>query len=379
MNTHITYTIEHMYSSLGTFTYNKEAGVQMVNDVFDGQKEDGMISQIMDDGRERDRQEFLDNRSRLPVTPILSTLLWYMVTMGFHNKSELGPMFNRLMIFYDWYVKNRDPNGNGIISTYHPWEALYPTAPDYNEAMDAIYLDKTEIIQNIPYSNNYTQVENVRYMKIMDKMGGSDWDNKTIYDEGLFNVCDPMTQFIFIKACKDLYKIAVYLDKRETYGKLEKWIEKYTKGCDILWNNRYKAYSVLDIKTMKLFDGISCGGMLYSYADIGSGIERGYMKLHTKRILCYTTYGFPSKDDPSEEYNCNHRWSGSIWCFINLLLVLGIHDLDLCNKIRKNTLQMIEKNGYFEYINPYTRKTYGSNKCRKTEAISLLFKSELFD
>ena len=74
MNTHITYTIEHMYSALGTFTYNKGAGVQMVNDVLDGQKEDGMISQIMDDGR--DRQEFLDNRSRLPVTPILSTLLW---------------------------------------------------------------------------------------------------------------------------------------------------------------------------------------------------------------------------------------------------------------------------------------------------------------
>ena len=43
MNTHITYTIEHMYSALGTFTYNKGAGVQMVNDVLDGQKEDGMI------------------------------------------------------------------------------------------------------------------------------------------------------------------------------------------------------------------------------------------------------------------------------------------------------------------------------------------------
>jgi len=384
----VIYTMEHVNLALGTFTYNHNEGIQMMDEILDSQQDDGLISQIMVDDMISDtyinKQDIIDNetvkkRLNLPTLPILSTILWYMIAMGFHDKDKLSPMFNKIMIFYDWYVKNRDPQRSGMISLYHPWEALYPTSPDYDEAMNTIYLDKEDIVQNIPYSNNYTQVENVRYMLILDKMMKHDWDNKTIYNEGLFNVCDPMTQFIFIKACKDLYKVAIYLQREDTYGKIEKWIDQYTRGSDLLWNSMYNAYSVLDIKHNTLFNGISCGGMLYNYADIGNTIQRSSMKAHTKRILHHTMYGYPSKEGDTDEYILNHRWLGSTWCFINLLLALGFRDVEIYNKIKAQTLYLIKSNGFFEYINPYARKTYGSDKCRNTEAIYLIFKSELFD
>ena len=160
-----------------------------------------------------------------------------MLTLGINEKKILNDYFDKLIKYHKWYVNNRDPYKKGLLSIIHPWESGRDNSPDWDDAIDAIDVNP---FLNIPRKDNQhidneqrpTNDDYNRYMQIIYKCKDFDWDNKKIYDEGLFNVCDPGIQFIFIKACKDLYKIAVYLNREDTYSLLEEWIDLYSNNCD---------------------------------------------------------------------------------------------------------------------------------------------------
>jgi len=382
------------FCALGIYTYDKERALHEIDMLFNGQWENGMIPQIIfhrNDNTYFPGPEIWKSNTTPPSScisqpPVLSTIIWYMITLGLHDKTILNNYFDKLMLYHKWYVENRDPYNKGLLSVIHPWESGRDNSPDWDEAIDAIPVDNT---LNIPRKDNDhinedqrpTNDDYNRYMQIVYKCKEFDWDNKKIYDEGLFNVCDPGIQFIFIKACKDLYKIAVYLNRDDTYSTLEYWIRHYSYNSNKLWNNNVNAYSSFNIKTNKLHGCISCASMLYAYADIGNVEQRKYMIQHSKRILFYTKYGFPSYDPLQTRFNQKKYWRGPIWCIINFMLSIGFintREIELAKKIKDNTLQLIENQGFYEYFDPYTGDGCGGKNFSWTAAIYLVFKNGMF-
>lgn len=381
------------FCALGIFTYNKERALKEIDMLFNGQWENGMIPQIIfhkNNNSYFPGPEVWQSNTNPPTScisqpPVISTIIWYMLTLGLHDKNILNDYFDKLMKYHKWYVNNRDPYKKGLLSIIHPWESGRDNSPDWDDAIDAIDVNP---FLNIPRKDNQhidneqrpTNDDYNRYMQIIYKCKDFDWDNKKIYDEGLFNVCDPGIQFIFIKACKDLYKIAVYLNREDTYSLLEEWIDLYSNNCDKLWNNKVNAYSSFNIKTGKLHDCISCASMLYGYANVGNEDQRKYMLEHSKRILHFTNYGFPSYDPHQKRFNNKKYWRGPIWCIINFMLSIGFtncNESQLSNKIKYNTIKLIEQNGFFEYFDPHVGRGYGGENFSWTAAIYLIFKNDL--
>jgi alpha,alpha-trehalase len=94
--------------------------------------------------------------------------------------------------------------------------------------------------------------------------------------------------------------------------------------------------------------------------------------------LYHSKYGFPSWDPQSTEFDAKRYWRGPIWCIINYLLCVGfnnIHEKELSNNIKKNTIKLIETFGFFEYFDPYSGKGYGGDNFTWTAAIYLVFKN----
>lgn len=353
---------EALFTILGIYTYDKTKGIIELEKILNNKsvnKTDGLI-----------------------CPPMLPTILWLMIVLGLRDKTILNKCFDNIFQYHKWFVENRDPYKKGIISIFHPWETCREYSPDWNDALDNINLEKTDIIRKTPFQNNNTQIENVRYLMIIEKMHELDWDNKKIYDEGLFNVCDPGVQFIFLRSCKDLYKQAIFLNRVETYKTIEKWIDLYSFGSNYLWNTTKDAYSTLNIKTNTLFRGISCGSMLYAYADTGNKEQRDFMYSHSKRIIYYSNDGFPHCYSKSCDFKIAKYWNGPIWCIMNFMLILGFKQNGqtyLSDKIRINIKKLIENIDFFEFINPHTGLINGSRINPGTAAMYSLFTNKLLN
>lgn len=380
------------FSALGIFSYDKERAMKEIDYLFKGQWDDGMIPQIIFHNHSTSYYPGPDvwKSNTNPLTscitqpPVVSSIVWKMITFGLEDKEKLDAWFQCLFRYHVWFVKYRDPYQTGLVSLFHPWESGRDNSPDWDNALRNIPVDKnleiprkddTHINDTLrPTDDDYN-----RYMQIVFKCASLNWNNHEIYHSGLFNVCDPGVQFMFVRACKDLLKIANYLsdynDKSVEINHIEMWIERFEKGCQLLWNKDLKAYSTLDLKTNDLFHGISCGSMLYAYADIGDKYQRKYMLQHSRRILFHTKYGFPSWDSTDPRFDVKRYWRGPVWCIMNYLLATGFdqqNEFGLAEKIRNYTMKLIENFGFFEYFDPHSGRGYGGDNFSWTAAIYLV-------
>jgi hypothetical protein len=379
------------FSALGIYTYDKDRALLELDMLFKGQWKNGMIPQIIfhrDDPGYFPGPNIWDSKtdpktSCITQPPVVASIVWKMVLLGLRNNEKLEEYFKKLFKYHQWFVNNRDPYKQGLISIYHPWESGRDNSPDWDNTLNNItvkpvFIDRKDDIlideKMRPTNDDYN-----KYMQIVYKCKELDWDNLLIYDKGLFNVCDPGVQFIFVRACKDLYKLAIFLKKDEYLNTIENWIDRYSNGCDKLWNSEFNSYTTYDIKENKLCYGVSCASLLYAYADVGSIEQRKYMKEHSNRILRHCNYLFPSWDPSSSKFDKKKYWRGPIWCIINYLLLNGfnnIGDTYLANKIRESTIKLIDRNGFFEYYDPINGKGYGGNNFTWTAAIYLILKEE---
>lgn len=380
------------FSALGIFSYDKERAISEVNTLFKGQWSNGMIPQIIFHqksdsyypGPDVWQSNTVPETSCITQPPVISSVVWNMVLLGLDDKELLDNWFDNLFRYHLWFTENRDPYHKGLVSIFHPWESGRDNSPDWDNALKNIPVDPNLEIPRkdrnlIKDSLRPTDDDYNRYIQIVNDCKSYNWNNLEIYNHGLFNVCDPGVQFIFLRACKDLYKLAIHLNRNLSYEYLERWITLYENGSNKLWNDSINAYSTLDIKSNTLFKGISCASMLYAYADIGDKTQRQFMISHSKRILYHSKYGFPSWDPRSVEFDSKRYWRGPIWCIINYLLYVGfnnIHEVELSKKIKSHTIELIEKFGFFEYFDPNNGRGYGGDNFSWTAAMYLVFKQD---
>ena len=121
--------------------------------------------------------------------------------------------------------------------------------------------------------------------------------------------------------------------------------------------------------------------MLFSYANIGEDYKKEEMIKHSKRILKKVNYSFPSNDPDNKKFNNKKYWRGPIWCIMNFMLYLGfiqIYESEISKNIKNNTIELINKNGFYEYCNPETGDGCGGCDFSWTASIYLIFSIDIF-
>lgn len=383
------------FCALGIYTYDKQRAIREIDMLFKGQWDNGMIPQIIfhkESNEYYPGPDIWDSKttpktSCITQPPIITTVLWYLINMGFNDNIKINDYYQNLLKYHKWFVNERDPYNNGLISIFHPWETGRDNSPEWDEPLQNINIDNSLIIQRkddilIDDSERPTNDDYNRYMQIVFNCKELKWDNKKIYDEGLFNVCDPGIQFIFIRACKDLYKIASYLNKDDDLEMIESWINLYTKGCEKLWNEDKKIFTSLNLKNNKLYHKLTCGSILFCFANINLNEKNKYMINNSKKILKNSNYIFPSFDPSEIIFDRKKYWRGPIWCIINFMLYIGFkkcYEIEVSNKLKKTTMKLIENNGFYEYYDPIDGNGCGGDNFSWTASIYLLFNNNLFD
>ena len=88
----------------------------------------------------------------------------------------------------------------------------------------------------------------------------------------------------------------------------------------------------------------------------------------------------PSTPPFSPDFEPKRYWRGPVWAVINWLIADGLHQnhsQELAATIEKNTIEVIERNGFGEYFDPTTGEGLGGHVFSWTAATYLVLSRRL--
>jgi glycogen debranching enzyme len=282
--------------------------------------------------------------------------------------------------WHDWFYRNRDPEGEGLVAILHPWEAGRDNSVDWDEAFERV---PTEGIA--PYTRRDTQhadpahrptkAQYDRYLWLVERFRSLGWDNTRLHDASPFQVIDPGFNAILIRSCADLAALAESLGETGIATANRTRAEKGIAALDQLWSERHGLYLCKDRTTSRLIDSASIGGLLPAFAAIPAHraaaiartVERWSERVH---------FIVPSQDPSDPRFEAKRYWRGPAWLVTNYMIADGLADIgeeQVADHITRSSLELITQSGFAEYYDPITGEPCGGGRFTWTAAMVLEF------
>jgi len=381
---------DSVFVALGFAEFDQDRAWQEIEMLFEGQWRDGMVPHIL--FRKDDPSYFPGpsvwgtNGGPIPSSghsqpPVAASVVHDLVDndrtgMGLKRAEALLP---KLMDWHRWWLAYRDPRGLGVIAVIHPWESGRDNLPDWDDALRAVEVKDIEPYERKdtshvdpamrPHKEDYD-----RYLSIVAACRKVGWDPARVAETCLFLVADPGVTFIFLRANRDLLKLAERLGRETEAEEIRGWIRKMEAGAKALWNEDLQAHVALDLRSGKKTDGISCASFLALYAGLTERQTLTALQTHFDRFASKVRYMMPSYDPEHGCYEPLRYWRGPVWAMINYMIARGFAeagDTGRAERLRADTAQLIETSGFAEYFSPEAGTGAGGGSFSWTAAIWL--------
>lgn len=377
------------FAALGFGTFDRNRAWQELETLFAAQWPDGMVPHIVfrrDDPDYFPGPSVWQTGSTPPSSghsqpPVAASIVWALARSGSAADAERArALFPKLLAFHRWFHKSRDPDGTGLVSIVHPWESGRDNCPDWDSGMERIEvpsdlgLYERRDLTHVDAEQRPTATQYDRFLTIVKFGRECGWNQEQIYRNGPFLMGDPGIQFILMRADRDLRALAMMLDETGPVAQIDRWIATSKEGCDLLWNDAVGSFCAKEMRSGVLGDGITNASMLAFYAGAGSAEQRAMLIRHAEAILARVAYGFPSWDPRHEAFEAQRYWRGPVWSVVNYMMVLGLEECgydELAQRLRHDTIRLIERSGFCEYFDPITGRGYGGGSFTWTAAIYL--------
>lgn len=290
---------------------------------------------------------------------------------------ELLPRIDK---WHDWFYRNRDPEGEGLVAILHPWEAGRDNSVDWDEAFERV---PTEGIapytrrdtQHADPSHRPTKAQYDRYLWLVEKFRSLGWDNARLHDASPFQVIDPGFNGILIRACADLADLADVLGEADIATANRARAEKGLAALDALWSDKHGLYLCKDRTTGQLVESASLGGLLPAFSAIPA--QRAATIARTiERWSEAVPFIIPSQDPADPRFEPKRYWRGPVWLVTNYMIADGlaaIGEHGVAAHITRSSLDLITKSGFAEYYDPITAEPCGGGRFTWTAAMVLEF------
>ncbi|SMY10011.1 MGH1-like glycoside hydrolase domain-containing protein [Flavimaricola marinus] len=307
--------------------------------------------------------------SQPPVAATLARLIWEMDTEGGH--SHMAALFPKLLRWHRWWHETRCTYGPAAIT--HPWESGRDNCPDWDIGMEGVDGSRAgdytrRDTGHVDPSMRPRKAEYDRYIAIVQFGVEVGWDQARIVAEGPFLMADPGITFILLRAHEDLAAIGRALNEDVT--EIEAWAAQLRSALPTIWNPALGAYDAKNLRTGEFANVLGSGAFLAYLAD-ASNPE---LEAHLMRVWDAVTYGIPSADPEAEVFDPRRYWRGPTWPVVNALMAIGFRDAgrhDLDARLRRETVELIQKNGFAEYFDPNDATPCGGANFTWTAAIWL--------
>lgn len=377
------------FAALGFGTFDRSRAWRELETLFEAQWADGMVPHIVfrrDDPDYFPGPSVWQTKTTPPSSghsqpPVAASIALSLAKSGSATDMiRARELFPKMMAFHRWFHKNRDLDSTGLASIVHPWESGRDNCPDWDNGMNRVDVPEDlgayqrRDLAHVAADQRPTTLQYDRYLTIVKFGRECGWDHKEIYRNGPFLMGDPGIQFILMRADRDLKELAGLLEEIDALTEIDQWIETSVRGCQLLWNEDVGSFCAREIRSGQVGDGITNASMLAFYAGAGTTEQRQRLAQHAEQILERVEFGFPSWDPRHEQFEAQRYWRGPVWSVMNYMIVRGLDEcgfVDIAQRLRRDTIGLIEQTGFCEYFDPISGEGYGGGSFTWTAAIYL--------
>lgn len=315
---------------------------------------------------------------------------------GAAQLSFVEEAFHQVHQLHRYYYENRDPNQEGLVYICHPWESGRDNSPIWNEVYQYWPLDPKDVppyqrvAQELAKAKERpTEDDYNRYVYLLGLGRKHQYQDLPIQKSSPFLVQDTLFNSILIESNASLIRIGQILgiDVKDLMNWQETAIEQFNRK---LWDSHLQCYVPFDLRNNNPIRVREIGGLLALFAGIPHQ-KRAKELINTLLSPAFLVnekeqaYLCPTFDKTHPAFEGHKYWRGPVWINTNWMLYHGLKRYSrtsLAQNIKKDSLELIEKLGIYEYfdadkaITQQQNKAYGSNDFSWTAALYLDLISE---
>jgi hypothetical protein len=304
--------------------------------------------------------------SGITQPPVLGFVLESLYDVSGGTLGEFAAeVFPGIYAWHEYLYTQRDPHGEGLVYICHNWEAGTDNTPVWDviwEGMDSPeYVLNRRDTQHVDAANRPSNREYQHYIHLVELFKSWDYEDARIAANSPFLIQDPLFNALLMRSNQGLIRLGKLLGKEVEVASLEQWqalsLRHFHKK---LYSDEKQAYVYYDLRNERRLDAVSSSSFVPLFAGIPSpSIAEDMVNSHFRGgnfsgprdnyFLC------ASFDPTSTAFDPGRYWRGPVWINLNWLLYHGFlrygYD-ELAARIRKDTLELLETYGFYEYFDP---------------------------
>jgi len=300
-------------------------------------------------------------------------------------------VYPALVAYHEWLYHERDPHHEGLVIQIHPWETGLDNTPPWmaemHEHMLPAWIQVIERLKldtvinlfrrdthSVPLDQRFSTIEALALFDIQRRLRRKAYNINKILDHGLFAIEDLSYNSIFIRANQHLQHIATSL-REDLPEDLTRSIALTEKAFEQLWDEYSAQYYSRDFITHRLLKIPTVATLLPLYAGhITQERAAKLVKLLENEHSFGPAFPVPSVPLNSFWFQPKLYWQGPSWVNINWLVIDGLERYgykDHAAALRDSTLEMVAKNGCYEYFDPRDGSPAGAANFSWTAALAI--------
>ncbi|MFL6732907.1 MAG: MGH1-like glycoside hydrolase domain-containing protein [Sphingomicrobium sp.] len=381
------------FVALGFDTFDRNRAWSEVETLFRAQWDDGFLPHIVfwkdDPGYfpgpsvwSTGKDPVTSGITQPPVAATVVRKLWESATAAGESdnyRSRLEALFSKLMSWHRWFHDYRDPDKRGVVVAMHPWETGRDNSPEWDAPGEPI--DVSNVGDYVRRDTSHldakmrpTKLEYDRYLALVQFGRSTGWNHARIAAENPFRVADVGMSMILLRANRDLEALAKELGKASEASEIRSWIDIAELGIGWLWNDEIGAWCSRDLLTGRSSGFVTSASFLSFYAGLRDDERDAGTSAHFDRIAAMVDFLMPSLDPADPGFQMIRYWRGPVWAVVNYMIGTGLAeagDSGRGNRVRGDTLALMERNGFYEAYSPIDGTGSGGDDFSWTAAIWL--------
>jgi hypothetical protein len=321
-----------------------------------------------------------------PVHGLCATAVWRVAARGDppvrrHAQAFAERIYPRLLAWHRYLIRERDPEGSGLLTIYHPWESL-DNSPQWDAPLEEVAVGDVE-----PYERHDIHVVSAaerptghhydRYIWLLQSLREARYEDARIRRAHPFLLKDVFCSALFAASSAVLLELADALaapDSERT--EIEATLQAARRGLSAAWNDELRLCLGTDLLRSRPLIARTVAGLFPLLVAPEESLRSKLLEqLDSEAFAGHASLQLPlppstSPLDPS--FDRRNYWRGPVWPVINWLIWLGLRACgaeERAGRLRRDALAQVDAGGFAEYHDPFSGEPLGSREQSWTAAV----------
>ena len=268
-------------------------------------------------------------------------------------------IFPKVVKSHRFLYTHRDPEREGLMFIFHPWESGRDNSPLWDESLDRIIIDKDKLpaykrrdTSIAPSDERPTSYQYDRYVYLLQLGKKYRYDEAGIFEESPFLVQDTLMNAVLIKSNQSLINIGKRFGL--DVGELKEWQQQsMPRFMEKLWHPDLQTFAAYDARAGHHITFKEIGGLVSLFAEIPNQEQAEQLNNYLWSLHKWGFYICPSFDVDSPLFDSKRYWRGPIWSQMNWMIYHGLkkYGFEKTAQITKSDLiELVSNHGFYEYF-----------------------------